>query len=56
MVRFPVLFPLACAIAGFVLVILALFAGSKPGHMEEYAIVRVGSQRENTMAGSSQIR
>ncbi|SPN98597.1 uncharacterized protein DNG_01642 [Cephalotrichum gorgonifer] len=33
--------PLLFLIAGFVLVNLCLFAGSKPGHMEEYALIRI---------------
>ncbi|PKS07286.1 hypothetical protein jhhlp_005888 [Lomentospora prolificans] len=33
--------PLLCLIAGFVLVNLTLFAGDKPGFMEEYAVIRV---------------
>jgi len=42
--RFAVLFPLACSIAGFVLAMLCLFAGHKPGFMEDYDIVRVSTR------------
>jgi hypothetical protein len=35
------LFPMLCAIAAFVLSMLCLFAGSKPGFMEEYSIITV---------------
>lgn len=39
--RLTALFPLACAIAAFILSMLCLFAGSKPNFMEDYAIVTV---------------
>ena len=39
--RLSALFPLACAIVAFVLSMLCLFAGHKPGFMEEYHIVTV---------------
>jgi len=35
------LFPMACAIVGFVLSMLCLFAGHKAGFMEDYAIMTV---------------
>jgi len=35
------LFPMLCAIVAFVLSMLCLFAGSKPGFMEEYSIIMV---------------
>ena len=41
--RLAVLFPLACSIVAFVLGFLALFAGQKPGFMEDYAILRVST-------------
>lgn len=39
--RFSALIPLACALAAFVLSMLCLFAGHKPGFMEEYHIITV---------------
>lgn len=41
--RLSALFPLACAIVAFVLSMLCLFAGHKPGFMEEYHIVSVNT-------------
>jgi len=41
--RFTALFPLACAIAAFVLSLLCLLAGSKPGMLEDYAIVTLNT-------------
>jgi hypothetical protein len=35
------LVPLAFAIVGFILSMLCLFAGNKPGFMEEYHIITV---------------
>ena len=39
--RFTAIFPLLCAIAALVLSLLCMFAGSKPGFMEDAAIVTV---------------
>jgi hypothetical protein len=39
--RLSALFPMACAIVAFVLSMLCLFAGHKPGFMEEYHIIEV---------------
>jgi hypothetical protein len=39
--RLTALFPLACAVVALVLSMLCLFAGHKPGFMEDYAIVTV---------------
>lgn len=39
--RVTALFPLACAIVGFILSMLALFAGSTPSFMEDYHIITV---------------
>lgn len=39
--RLSALFPMACAIVAFVLSMLCLFAGHKPGFMEEYHIITV---------------
>jgi len=41
--RLSALFPLACAIVAFVLSMLCLFAGHKPGFMEEYHIVTLNT-------------
>jgi len=41
--RLTALFPLACAIIGFVLSLLCLLAGHKPGFMEDYAIVTLNT-------------
>jgi hypothetical protein len=41
--RFTALLPLTCAIASFVLAMLCLFAGSKPGFMEDYHIVALNT-------------
>lgn len=41
--RLTALFPLACAIVGFVLSMLCLFAGSKKSFMEDYHIITVGT-------------
>jgi len=41
--RISALFPVACAIAAFVLSLLCLLAGSKPGQMEDYAIVTLNT-------------
>jgi len=41
--RLSALFPLACAIVGFVLSMLCLFAGHKPGFMEDYHIVTLNT-------------
>lgn len=39
--RATALFPMACAIVAFVLGMLCLFAGHKPGFMEDYHIITV---------------
>jgi len=39
--RATALVPMACAIVGFVLSMLCLFAGHKPGFMEDYHIITV---------------
>ena len=39
--RFTAVFPLLCAVAAFVLSMLCIFAGSKPGYMEDAAILTV---------------
>ncbi|KAH7314221.1 actin cortical patch SUR7/pH-response regulator pali [Rhexocercosporidium sp. MPI-PUGE-AT-0058] len=41
--RITALFPLACAIVGFVLSMLCLFAGSKKAFMEEYHIITLNT-------------
>ncbi len=41
--RFLALFPLACAIAGFVLSLLCLLAGDSPGYMEDYHVIAVSA-------------
>ncbi|PBP24074.1 SUR7 protein [Diplocarpon rosae] len=41
--RLTALFPLACAIVGFVLSMLCLFAGSKKGYLENYHIVTLNT-------------
>lgn len=41
--RVSALFPMACAIVGFVLGMLCLFAGHKPGFMEDYDIIRLNT-------------
>lgn len=41
--RFTALFPMACAIVAFILGMLCLFAGHKPGFMEDYHILTVSS-------------
>ncbi|PBP17103.1 hypothetical protein BUE80_DR011975 [Diplocarpon rosae] len=41
--RLTALFPLACAIVGFVLSMLCLFAGSKKGYLEDYHIVTLNT-------------
>ncbi|KUJ10390.1 uncharacterized protein LY89DRAFT_787429 [Mollisia scopiformis] len=41
--RLSALFPMACAIVAFVLSMLCLFAGHKPGFMEEYHIVTLNT-------------
>ncbi|CAL3969978.1 hypothetical protein PZA11_007489 [Diplocarpon coronariae] len=41
--RLIALFPLACAVVGFVLSMLCLFAGSKKGFMEDYPIVTLNT-------------
>lgn len=41
--RISALFPLACAIVAFVLSMLCLFAGHKPGFMEDYHIVTLNT-------------
>ena len=46
--RITALFPLACAIVGFVLSMLCLFAGSKKSFMEEYNIITVSSSFSQT--------
>jgi hypothetical protein len=39
--RYFVLLPVALATVSFVLSMLGIFAGHKPGFMEDYAVVRV---------------
>ncbi|CZT03737.1 hypothetical protein WAI453_009018 [Rhynchosporium graminicola] len=52
--RFSSLFPLACAIVGFVLSMLCLFAGSKKAFMEEYHIITLNtSTLGHNILGSS---
>ncbi|TVY35960.1 hypothetical protein LOCC1_G007353 [Lachnellula occidentalis] len=41
--RTTALLPMACAIVGFVLSMLCLFAGHKPGFMEEYHIITLNT-------------
>ncbi|TVY26756.1 hypothetical protein LHYA1_G004413 [Lachnellula hyalina] len=41
--RATALLPMACAIVGFVLSMLCLFAGHKPGFMEEYHIITLNT-------------
>jgi hypothetical protein len=41
--RITALFPLALAIVAFVLSMLCLFAGRKPGFMEDYNIISVSN-------------
>ncbi|KAL2061609.1 hypothetical protein VTL71DRAFT_6986 [Oculimacula yallundae] len=41
--RISILFPLACAIVGFVLSMLSLFAGSKKAFMEDYHIITLNT-------------
>lgn len=41
--RISALFPMACAIVAFVLSMLCLFAGHKPGFMEDYHIVQLNT-------------
>jgi len=41
--RITALFPLACAITAFVLGMLCLFAGHKPGFMEDYHIISLNT-------------
>lgn len=45
LLRFAVLIPLIFSFVAFVLTNLTLFAGSKKGFMEEYAVVRVSKNR-----------
>lgn len=40
--RFAAILPVLLSAASFVLAILCLFAGSKRGFMEDYALVTVG--------------
>lgn len=40
--RFTIIIPVILSIAGFVLAMLSLFAGSKPGQLEEFHIIAVG--------------
>jgi hypothetical protein len=42
--------PLLFSIVGFVLIILATFAGRQPGYMEDYAVIRVGRRFTSEMA------
>jgi hypothetical protein len=39
--RFTTIIPLILSIAGFVLAMLTLFTGSKPGQMEDFHIIAV---------------
>ncbi|KAM7188455.1 Actin cortical patch SUR7/pH-response regulator PalI [Naviculisporaceae sp. PSN 640] len=39
MKRLPIAIPILASLASFILVLLALLAGSKPGHMEDYDIL-----------------
>lgn len=39
--RFSALIPVVLSAAAFILTMLCLFAGSKPGFMEDYAVVTV---------------
>lgn len=41
--RFAVLIPMVCAMAGFVLPLLCMFAGSKPNFMEEFHIITLNT-------------
>lgn len=41
MKRFTIIIPMILSIAGFVLAMLSLFAGSKPGQLEDYHIIAV---------------
>jgi hypothetical protein len=41
--RFSVIIPLILSIAGFALAMLSLFAGSKPGQLEDFHIIAVRS-------------
>lgn len=40
--RFVIGFPIVLSVVGFVLAILALFAGERRGFLEEYHIIMVG--------------
>jgi hypothetical protein len=42
--RFIIGFPIVLSIVGFVLAMLALFAGKQPGFMEDYYIIMVRIQ------------
>lgn len=41
--KFLMVVPLLLSIAGFVLAFLALYAGAKPGQMEEFHVIAVRS-------------
>lgn len=41
--RFIIGIPILFSVAAFVLAMLALFAGNKPGFMEDYHIIMVGA-------------
>ncbi|CZR62557.1 uncharacterized protein PAC_12454 [Phialocephala subalpina] len=41
--RFSALFPMVCAVVAFVLSMLCLFAGHKPGFMEDYHIITLNT-------------
>ncbi|KAI0998977.1 hypothetical protein K3495_g9218 [Podosphaera aphanis] len=43
--RFLILFPLALTISGFVLSFLCIFAGNKPGFMNDYQLVTLNTSR-----------
>ncbi|OBT88152.1 hypothetical protein VE02_03534 [Pseudogymnoascus sp. 03VT05] len=56
--RFSVIVPLVCALAAFVLSMLCLFAGSKPGFMQDFEIITLntsslGHNTSSTTSSSS---
>ena len=47
--RFIIGFPVVLSVVGFVLAMLALFAGNRPGFMEEYHIIMVSNTRSQNL-------